>query len=262
MTSWLSTILDSRLVAQTALIGMGLDLLGGCYLAYDLLGGRQGPLRTISRAAGYTALFFFGYSVVIGPQYATVAALGMGGLLAIEYRIAGRDPAQATSARAKVICFGFLRGAVLGLAGMTVAGAWFGGWFGLLSGIGLGISYAAGFAPTDDYEAGSRPRVSRHKIVASALRTIIVSLGGMGAVFLAQSSGTRHYAFGLRLGLAAGAVSALVGLFSPLIEWRIETLEDNRLGMVGLALIFAGMVLQSIQYWVVVFNVQLANGPR
>jgi hypothetical protein len=37
---------------------MGLDVLGGCYLAYDLLGGKGGPLRVMARAAGYVALFF------------------------------------------------------------------------------------------------------------------------------------------------------------------------------------------------------------
>ena len=39
---------------------MGLDALGRCYLAYDLLGGKRGPLRTIARATGYVALFSSG----------------------------------------------------------------------------------------------------------------------------------------------------------------------------------------------------------
>ena len=44
--------LTAQAVAEISLLGMGLDLLGGCYLAYDLLGGRRGPLRVIARAAG------------------------------------------------------------------------------------------------------------------------------------------------------------------------------------------------------------------
>ena len=44
--------------------------------------------------------------------------------------------------------FGFLRGLVLGLAGISVAGPLFGAVFGLLSGAGLTISYLLGFAPT------------------------------------------------------------------------------------------------------------------
>jgi hypothetical protein len=60
--------------------------------------------------------------------------------------------------------------------------------------------------------------------------------------------------FGLKLGLAAGTVNALVGLFSPPIERWIEDLPERRLGVAGLGLIFVGMILQSIQYWIVVFE--------
>jgi len=55
--------------------------------------------------------------------------------------------------------------------------------------------------------------------------------------------------------LAAGTVSALVGLVSPVIEWHIENLPERRLGLAGLGLIFAGMALQSAQYWVVVLAI-------
>jgi hypothetical protein len=54
-------------------------------LAYDLLGGRRGPLRTVARAAGYVALFLVGYVLVLGLRYAIVAASGMGILLGIEF---------------------------------------------------------------------------------------------------------------------------------------------------------------------------------
>jgi uncharacterized protein YjeT (DUF2065 family) len=40
-----------------------------------------------------------------------------------------------------------------------------------------------------------------------------------------------------------------------MIEWRIENLPERRLGMVGLSLILAGVVLQSVQYWLAVFEV-------
>jgi hypothetical protein len=57
--------------------------------------------------------------------------------------------------------------------------------------------------------------------------------------------------------MAAGIVSALVGLFSPAIEWRIENLPERRLGVFGLALILFGVGLQSIQYWLVVMNIHV-----
>src|ERR1700732_5479812 len=112
---------------------MGLDALGGCYLASDLLGGKQGPLRTIARATGYVALFFIGYVLVVGLRYAIVAASGMGILLGIEFPIARMNLSHGER-HGIVVLFGFLRGLVLGLAGISVAGALFGAVFGLLSG--------------------------------------------------------------------------------------------------------------------------------
>jgi hypothetical protein len=58
--------LTHQFVAKLSLTGMGLDVLGGCYLAYDLLGGKRGPLRTIARATDYVSLFFIGYDIVVG----------------------------------------------------------------------------------------------------------------------------------------------------------------------------------------------------
>jgi hypothetical protein len=241
-----------QLVAELTLLGMGLDVLGGCYLAYDLLGGKRGPLRTMARAIGYMALFFIGYAIVLGLRYAIVAATGMGILLAIEYRLAGINLGQNRESRGAVLLFGFLRGLVLGLAGMTAAGLVFGAVFGVLSGVALVISYALGFSPTHDYEANSKPRTSIHKILASFWRAVAVGLAGVIAVL------PRHHElsvlFGLRLGLAAGTVSALVGLFSPVVKWWIENLPERRLGVFGVVPILMGVMFQSIEHSLVVLG--------
>ena len=248
----LNVALTRQFVAELSLAGMGFDLLGGCYLAYDLLGGKRGPLRTLARATGYVALFFIGYLTVLGVRYALVAASGMGILLAIEYRRASASPEIARSTPS-IVLFGFLRGIVLGLAAMTIAQLGFAALFGVLSGVGLALSYIIGFAPTHDYETQARPRLSRHRLVASLLRAIAVSSAGILASLLTES-GSHWIYVGMRLGLAAGVVSALVSLFSPAIEWHIENLPERRLGMLGLASILIGMILQSIQYWTVLFN--------
>jgi hypothetical protein len=256
MTFWTVIPLTQQFVAEVTLVGMGFDVLGGCYLAYDLLGGKRGPLRTIARAAGYVALFFIGYYIVLGARYALIASAGMGVLLTLEYWSAGADPAKNGRRRSTAFVFGSLRGVVLGLASMPLAGPAFGAWFGLMCAATLNASYALGFAPTDDYEAKSRPRISRHKFVASLLRTLGVSTAGVIAS-LVVGSPTIQWPFGLLLGVAAGTVSALVGLFSPVIEWWIENLPERRLGVIGLCLILVGMVLQSVQYWVVVLDVSV-----
>ncbi len=74
---------------------------------------------------------------------------------------------------------------------------------------------------------------------------------------LFNSSETYRVLFGFKLGLATGTVSTILGLFSPAIEWWIENLPDRRLGVLGVGLILAGMLFQSIQYWLVVFDLPL-----
>jgi hypothetical protein len=241
-----------ELIAGITLAGMGLDVLGGCYLAYDLLGGKQGPLRIIARATNYVVLFFIGYIIVLGLRYALVAASGMGILLAIEFRLARSN--SHSPRKSLLLLFGFLRGLVLGLAGMTMASSAFGMVFGLLSGAGLVLTYLSGFAPAHDYETHAKPHLSKRKVIASLLRAIAVSAAGLIAAFLTARSG-QWALLGIRLGFAAGIVSALVGLFSPSIEWRIENLPERRLGVIGLVLIFLGVLVQSLQYWIAVYNI-------
>ena len=190
--------------------------------------------------------------LVVGLRYAIVAASGMGILLGIEFHIARMNPSHGER-RMIVVLFGFLRGLVLGLAAITVAGPVFAAVFGLLSGAGLTISYLLGFAPTQDYEAESKPHISGHKVLASLWRAVAVGIAGIVAGVLSAPR-TYWILFGLKLGLAAGTVNALVGLFSPAIERWIENLPERRLGAAGLVLIFVGMILQSIQYWIVVFE--------
>ncbi len=43
-------MIDKHTIALISIIGCSLDLLGAMYLAYDLLGGEHGPLRTLTRA--------------------------------------------------------------------------------------------------------------------------------------------------------------------------------------------------------------------
>jgi len=41
--------IDRHTIALLSIIGTSLDVLGALYLAYDLLGGEHGPLRTLTR---------------------------------------------------------------------------------------------------------------------------------------------------------------------------------------------------------------------
>lgn len=68
-------------------------MLGALYLAYDLLGGEHGPLRTLTRAVTYGALFGAGFGVVLGPVFGIASGGANGITLAFELsRASRRDP--------------------------------------------------------------------------------------------------------------------------------------------------------------------------
>jgi hypothetical protein len=239
-------VFTHKLIAEGNLIGMGIGAVGGLFLAYDLLGGKHGPLRTIARATGYALFFFVGYASVIGFQYACVGSVGLGLILAVEFSYAAKNANPSAAPRYRVVVFGFARGIVLGLAAMTVAGVAFGATFGLLSGTVLAGQYLLGFAPSNDYRAHIKPRISAHNLLASLLRAVSVAIAGTLSGLLA-SSGDHWLSLGLRLGLGAGIVSALVGIVSPAVEWRVDHIPERRLGVFGLLLVFVGLLFQSVE---------------
>jgi hypothetical protein len=54
-------MLDKHTLALVSIVGSSLDVLGALYLAYDLVGGEHGPLRTLTRGVTYGALLGTGY---------------------------------------------------------------------------------------------------------------------------------------------------------------------------------------------------------
>src|SRR5580693_6270781 len=88
-------IVDKHILALISIIGSSLDVLGALYLAYDLLGGEHGPLRTLTRAVTYGALFGAGYGIALGPVFGLATGVAHGITLAWEYSRASRgEPKQ------------------------------------------------------------------------------------------------------------------------------------------------------------------------
>src|SRR5579863_4575035 len=93
---WISgaaIVVDRHLIAGISIIGTVCDVMGGLYLAYDLLGGNNGPLRTLTRVVTYSFIFCVGYSLPLGLLFgplrgiaaALVVGIGLGIILGIEY---------------------------------------------------------------------------------------------------------------------------------------------------------------------------------
>src|ERR1017187_9194167 len=87
-------MMDKHTVALISIIGSSLDVLGALYLAYDLLGGEHGPLRTLTRGVTYGALFGTGYGLALGPVFGLASGVAHGITLAWEYSRASRHGPQ------------------------------------------------------------------------------------------------------------------------------------------------------------------------
>ena len=70
--------MDHHTVAAVSITGTCLDVIGSLYRAYDLLGGRHGPLRLLTRAVTYSVVFGVGYGLGLGLFFGL--AFGMGGI--------------------------------------------------------------------------------------------------------------------------------------------------------------------------------------
>jgi hypothetical protein len=225
--------------------------LGGLYLAYDLFGGRHGPLRTLTRAVTYGVLFFLGYVTLLPVGFSAIASLGTGSTLAVEFARAARGarPSRVVDALSSTV-----RGACHGLGSALLFGWRFGLSFGVLTTIGQIVAYRMGFAPTLGLDAR---RQWRKHLLGVANRTIGYALAGLVSAAMAQQQSRTTILFGLGMGVAIGAISAVVGVIAPHIEHWADRLPARRLGVFGTLLIFSGFLLESVERWLVLFDVPI-----
>ena len=78
------------MVAAVSLAGIFLDVLGGLYLAYDLLGGQHGPLRLLTRIVTYSMVFGIGYGIGLGLFFGVACGLATGITVSIELQRTAR----------------------------------------------------------------------------------------------------------------------------------------------------------------------------
>jgi hypothetical protein len=247
-------MIDKHTVALVSIIGSSLDVLGALYLAYDLLGGEHGPLRTLSRGVTYGALFGAGYGLALGPVFGIATGVAHGITLAWEFSRASRHLPKpgfwydtAMSA---------IRGGGFALGAAYLYGAVFGAMFGALSTVGQVVAYRAGIRPTIDYQPATRPRLTKHQLLAAVNRTFGYAVAGYISALMAGQR-VNALSVGVRTGLAIGVVTAIAGACTPFVEWSADHVPEKRMGVFGVGLILIGFALQSVQYWLALLDVSI-----
>src|SRR5215472_8158754 len=126
--------IDKHTLALVSIVGSSLDVLGALYLAYDLLGGEHGPLRTLTRGVTYGIVFGVGYGIPLGPIFGLASGVAHGITLGWEFARASRQAPKpglwhdvVTSA---------IRGAGFAIGTSYSYGFTFGAVFGALSTVG------------------------------------------------------------------------------------------------------------------------------
>ena len=179
--------IDKHTLALVSIVGSSLDVLGALYLAYDLLGGEHGPLRTLTRGVTYGALFGIGYGLALGPVFGLASGVAHGITLAWEFSRASRHGPKpgfwydtAMSA---------IRGAGFALGAAYLYGAAFGATFGALSTVGQVVAYRVGIRPTIDYQPATRPRLTKLQFLAAVNRTVGYAVAGYLSALVAHAAG-------------------------------------------------------------------------
>jgi hypothetical protein len=229
-------------------------VLGSLYLAYDLLGGQHGPLRLLTRAVTYSIVFGIGYSLGLGLFFGLASGIATGITLSIEFNRAARGLDHYSLPWEGV--FAAIRGFGFGAGLYRILGLRFAIAFALLITAGQIFAYSRGMRPALDYSASRRPRLTRRQFWGTMVRAV-----GYIATALICSAFIHHvehvWAFAIRVGLVTGIVTGLGMTVNPYIEYYADNLPERRLGAFGIVLILCGFALQSLQYWLALFDVHL-----
>jgi hypothetical protein len=245
---------DHHIVAIVNITGICLDVLGSLYLAYDLLGGQHGPLRLLTRAVTYSVVFGIGYGLGLGPFFGLASGIATGITLSIELSRAARGQEHYSlfweGLFSAIRGFGFAAGLyrILGF-GFAIA-------FAILITAGQVLAYSRGMRPALDYAASRRPRLTWRQFWGTVIRTV-----GYTATALICSAFIHRvehaWFFAIRVGLVTGIVTGVGITVNPYIEYYADNLPERRLGVFGIGLILCGFALQSLQYWLALFDVRV-----
>lgn len=230
-----------NLIPLLSLTGVILDALGGLYLAYELFGGKNGPLRTVTKSVSYGVMFGGAYGLPLGVWFGLAGLFVSGPALSIE--ISRRD-ARTLHPVLDAPTFGLLRAVSFGAAGWLSKDLWFGITFGILCAIGFVATYLV-IGPPTETDRG-RARLDKSVLKRAAFRGSSIGLAAIIAGALHQENYALLY--GVEVGMVTGISSGILIAIAPAVEAWADQLPERRLGGYGAILVLVGSLFQALQY--------------
>src|SRR5215467_2294961 len=160
-----------HLIPILSLAGVILDALGGLYLAYDLLGGKRGPLRIVTKSVSYGVMFGSAYGLTLGVWFALAGLLVSGPALSIKI---GRRDVRRVHPVFEALAFSLLRAVSFGTAGWLSKDSQFGINFGIFCAVGFVAAYLIVGPPADN--RSGRLRIDKGVLERAVFRGISIGL--------------------------------------------------------------------------------------
>lgn len=242
--------MDDKLSAIVTIIGMTCDVMGGLYLAYDLLGGENGPLSVLTKIVNYSVLLTLLMFPTMGLKFALIVGFGFGTALGLHFDRVGRSIPDTTKF---LLLTALLRCVAIVVAVGMTASPIVGSVMGVLVFIMSMVLPKFNISPTALYQSSKRPQLNLKQLgVAGALLLVAIFSGLFGASI---AHGDVHtFQFVMRFAVTFGFSILIVTSFSPLIEWYSDHLPAKSFGTAGIALFIAGFVIQSLPSFATIFD--------
>lgn len=242
--------MEPHFSAQLTLLGMACDVVGGIYLAYDLLGGEKGPLNTFFRLVNYSVLAVLIFCISLGPKFALPAGIGIGCAFGLHLENASRANKDSFLFLLKL---GLIRAVGIG------TGVWINGfpkmaW--LMAAIVIVMSLLLprmGISPAVVYQSEKKPQLKKKQLlIAGVLGGVAMTTALIGAAFTGQSM---VFQFAIRMGLTFACTTLIVTTLSPIIEWYADNLPPKTFGFIGAILFVVGFSIQALPSVAVMYDI-------
>jgi len=218
------------------------------------LGSQQGPLRLLTRAVTYSLVFGIGYGLGLGLFFGIACGVATGVTIAIELqRQTSRGDHYSLPWES---LFSAIRGIGFAAALYLTLGFRFAAAFGVIITCGQVFAYTRGMRPALATSTSRRPRLTGVMLLGSIVRT----LGYIVTALICDALVRPVYnieSFALRVGLVTGVATTIGGMVTPFIEYYADRMPERRMGAVGIVLVLFGFTLQSLQYWLSLFDIRV-----